>query len=198
MQQYILIKPNNYCFNGQFQALQSVENVPLQNELMSISSVVASKNKNNQCSYVVDKVLQRSNTTTKRNARERRRVKLINLGYETLRRHVPAGVENKKLSKVETLRSAVDYIKYLQKLLTKTEAQNLNIKQETPDNMSSNLSNQWSLQNSNISQENINLHPASRPRTTLDKREENAVTDIEEWLLNSTENYGEKFNLKGK
>lgn len=194
MQQYILIKPNNFCFNGQFQALQSVENVPLQNELMTFSSVVSSKNKN---SYV-DKVFQRSNTTTKRNARERRRVKLINLGYETLRRHVPAGVENKKLSKVETLRSAVDYIKYLQELLTETEVQSVNIKQETPDNMSSNLSCQWSLQNSNISQENNNLHPVSRSRQNLDNNEENAVTDIEEWLLESTENYGAKFNIKGR
>lgn len=53
----------------------------------------------------------------RRNERERNRVKLVNLGFATLRHHVPNGAKNKKMSKVETLRSAVDYINQLQKLL---------------------------------------------------------------------------------
>jgi achaete-scute complex protein len=39
------------------------------------------------------------------------------MGFSTLRNHVPNGAKNKKMSKVETLRSAVDYIKELQALL---------------------------------------------------------------------------------
>lgn len=54
---------------------------------------------------------------SRRNARERNRVKLVNNGFATLRNHVPTGKKNKKLSKVETLRSAVDYIKQLKMLL---------------------------------------------------------------------------------
>jgi len=53
----------------------------------------------------------------RRNERERNRVKLVNLGFATLRQHVPNGAKNKKMSKVETLRSAVDYINQLQRLL---------------------------------------------------------------------------------
>lgn len=53
----------------------------------------------------------------RRNARERRRVKLVNDGFLRLRKHVPTDPKNKKLSKVKTLRSAIDYIRHLQQLL---------------------------------------------------------------------------------
>ncbi|KAM8813371.1 achaete-scute homolog 2 [Rhynchonycteris naso] len=53
----------------------------------------------------------------RRNERERNRVKLVNLGFQALRQHVPHGGASKKLSKVETLRSAVEYIGALQRLL---------------------------------------------------------------------------------
>jgi achaete-scute complex protein len=53
----------------------------------------------------------------RRNERERNRVKQVNMGFSTLRQRVPDGVKNKKMSKVETLRSAVEYIKKLQKML---------------------------------------------------------------------------------
>lgn len=58
----------------------------------------------------------------RRNERERNRVKQVNLGFATLRQYVPNGIRNKKLSKVETLRSAVDYIRVMQKLLEEQEA----------------------------------------------------------------------------
>jgi hypothetical protein len=68
----------------------------------------------------------------RRNARERNRVKQVNNGFATLRQHIPLSVSstyssggspsggrsNKKLSKVETLRMAVDYIRSLQHLLS--------------------------------------------------------------------------------
>uniref|UniRef100_A0A2K5EWY9 Achaete-scute family bHLH transcription factor 2 n=1 Tax=Aotus nancymaae TaxID=37293 RepID=A0A2K5EWY9_AOTNA len=54
--------------------------------------------------------------------RGRNRVKLVNLGFQALRQHVPHGGASKKLSKVETLRSAVEYIRALQRLLAEHDA----------------------------------------------------------------------------
>ncbi|XP_063174011.1 achaete-scute homolog 3 [Candoia aspera] len=53
----------------------------------------------------------------KRNERERQRVKCVNEGYAKLRHHLPTEYLEKRLSKVETLRAAIKYIKYLQSLL---------------------------------------------------------------------------------
>ncbi|KAG7268780.1 hypothetical protein CRUP_034264 [Coryphaenoides rupestris] len=55
----------------------------------------------------------------KRNERERQRVRCVNAGYARLRDHLPAQrfEEKKRLSKVETLRAAIDYIHHLQALL---------------------------------------------------------------------------------
>ncbi|CAC5417010.1 ASCL [Mytilus coruscus] len=62
-------------------------------------------------------------TVARRNERERNRVKMVNLGFETLRDHVPDGKKNKKLSKVDTLKSAVEYIKQLRQLLIYTDGE---------------------------------------------------------------------------
>lgn len=71
-------------------------------------------------------------SVARRNARERNRVKQVNNGFATLRQHIPVAVAaalaspqspgggrqaGKKLSKVETLRLAVEYIRGLQALL---------------------------------------------------------------------------------
>ncbi len=56
----------------------------------------------------------------RRNARERQRVKMVNDGFLRLRKHVPTDPKNKKLSKVKTLRLAIDYIKHLQQLLVES------------------------------------------------------------------------------
>lgn len=53
----------------------------------------------------------------KRNERERQRVKCVNQGYAKLREHLPGQNNNKRLSKVETLRATIRYIKYLQGLV---------------------------------------------------------------------------------
>ncbi|MEE6482605.1 hypothetical protein FKM82_013292 [Ascaphus truei] len=64
-----------------------------------------------------------STTSERRNERERNRVKLVNLGFAKLRQHVPqAQGPNKKMSKVETLRSAVEYIRALQSLLMERQS----------------------------------------------------------------------------
>ncbi|KAK3557915.1 hypothetical protein QTP86_003311 [Hemibagrus guttatus] len=44
----------------------------------------------------------------RRNERERNRVKQVNMGFQTLRQHVPNGAANKKMSKVETLSYSAD------------------------------------------------------------------------------------------
>ncbi|XP_065364502.1 achaete-scute complex protein T3 [Calliphora vicina] len=66
-------------------------------------------------------------SVARRNARERNRVKQVNNGFSNLRQHLPQTVINnlssggrgasKKLSKVDTLRIAVEYIRGLQELL---------------------------------------------------------------------------------
>lgn len=53
----------------------------------------------------------------RRNARERNRVKQVNNGFATLRQHIPGAAKAKKISKVETLKQAVEYIRSLQDLL---------------------------------------------------------------------------------
>ena len=53
----------------------------------------------------------------RRNLRERNRVKQVNCGFEVLRSHIPSAAKHKKMSKVETLRHAVEYIENLQAML---------------------------------------------------------------------------------
>lgn len=77
-------------------------------------------------------------SVARRNARERNRVKQVNNGFATLRQHIPQSVAqalggntagtggssragSKKLSKVETLRMAVEYIRSLQRLLEEND-----------------------------------------------------------------------------
>merc|ERR1712080_167843 len=54
-------------------------------------------------------------SVSRRNARERNRVKQVNSGFSILKEHVPH-LKN-KTSKVDTLKAAVDYIKTLRELL---------------------------------------------------------------------------------
>ena len=54
---------------------------------------------------------------SRRNARERNRVKTVNSGFEMLKRHIPSAAPVKKMSKVNILTQAVDYIEALKSLL---------------------------------------------------------------------------------
>lgn len=70
---------------------------------------------------------QQSVSIQRRNARERNRVKQVNNGFANLRQHIPASVvtaltnggrgPHKKLSKVDTLKVAVKYIRSMQRML---------------------------------------------------------------------------------
>lgn len=62
------------------------------------------------------------NAVARRNERERNRVRMVNDGFSSLRQHIPYFPEKKKLSKVETLRCAVAYIKHLQQLIEEDDA----------------------------------------------------------------------------
>lgn len=53
----------------------------------------------------------------RRNARERRRVQAVNNAFCRLRRHVPYENKQKRLSKVKTLRFAIDYINKLKTMV---------------------------------------------------------------------------------
>nr|CAB3223516.1 Achaete-Scute a-like2 achaete-scute like protein [Phallusia mammillata] len=57
-------------------------------------------------------------SVARRNARERRRIRNVNSAFDELRQHVPNGERNrKKISKVDTLQSAIEYIKALEELV---------------------------------------------------------------------------------
>jgi len=58
----------------------------------------------------------------KRNERERYRVRCVNEGYERLRNHLPLG-DDKRISKVDTLRMAIQYIRHLERLLANARHQ---------------------------------------------------------------------------
>ncbi|XP_075262362.1 uncharacterized protein LOC142354000 [Convolutriloba macropyga] len=51
------------------------------------------------------------------NQRERRRMKAINEAFERLQSHIPTLPYEKKLSKVDTLRLAINYIRFLDQIL---------------------------------------------------------------------------------
>ena len=72
-------------------------------------------------------------SVARRNARERNRVKQVNMGFAVLRQHIPpafceatsgsrAAAKSRKVSKVDTLRCAVEYIRSLQDLLSDSDA----------------------------------------------------------------------------
>lgn len=61
----------------------------------------------------------------KRNERERMRVRTVNEGYARLRDNLPMEISEKRMSKVETLRAAIKYIKYLQEILDETSKEEL-------------------------------------------------------------------------
>ena len=68
----------------------------------------------------------------RRNERERNRVRMVNDGFLCLRQHIPYFPDKKKLSKVETLRCAVAYIKHLQDLINEHDTMSQSV--ETTEN----------------------------------------------------------------
>ncbi|KAJ9587667.1 hypothetical protein L9F63_026267 [Diploptera punctata] len=101
-------------------------------------------------------------SVARRNARERNRVKQVNNGFATLRSRIPLSVAaalssstgsgsgsggrgaSKKLSKVETLRLAVEYIRSLQQLLDDHASETNSTTSSTPETTTSNLTTTYS------------------------------------------------------
>ncbi|XP_037745681.1 achaete-scute homolog 1 [Chelonia mydas] len=95
---------------------------PLKRQRSSSPELMRCKRRLNFSGFGYSLPQQQPAAVARRNERERNRVKLVNLGFATLREHVPNGAANKKMSKVETLRSAVEYIRALQQLLDEHDA----------------------------------------------------------------------------
>lgn len=82
-----------------------------------------SKRKSTTCMDATSITFQmEASAVARRNERERNRVRMVNDGFLCLRQHIPYFPDKKKLSKVETLRCAVAYIKHLQDLITEHDS----------------------------------------------------------------------------
>uniref|UniRef100_A0A4W4FVB6 BHLH domain-containing protein n=1 Tax=Electrophorus electricus TaxID=8005 RepID=A0A4W4FVB6_ELEEL len=95
---------------------------PVKRQRSSSPELLRCKRRLNFAGFGYSLPQQQPHAVARRNERERNRVKLVNNGFATLREHVPNGAANKKMSKVETLRSAVEYIRALQQLLDEHDA----------------------------------------------------------------------------
>ncbi|KAF2896969.1 hypothetical protein ILUMI_09206 [Ignelater luminosus] len=100
----------------------------------------------------------------RRNARERNRVKQVNNGFANLRQHIPNSIAaafesgrsgNKKLSKVETLRMAVEYIRSLEDLLS--------VDDSAPSNSNVQCSSSYSTSLASPSSDDDNISSNSTP-----------------------------------
>lgn len=92
---------------------------------------------NSACRKTVPAPCKNPASVAKRNARERKRIKNVNKAFDELRQHVPLGCHNKKISKVDTLQSAIEYIKALEQLVK----QKRNVEDDKENDISSNQSN---------------------------------------------------------
>lgn len=98
-----------------------------QNRVNSISSTITNSKRPKMNYSHMQYGTTQPPSVQRRNARERNRVKQVNNGFANLRQHIPTDVvqaltnggrgASKKLSKVDTLRLAVEYIRRLQVLL---------------------------------------------------------------------------------
>ncbi|KAE9551452.1 hypothetical protein FO519_005325 [Halicephalobus sp. NKZ332] len=101
----------------------------------------------------------------RRNARERKRVEQINNGYRDLAHRLSLWppLKNKKISKVETLKCAVQYIRHLQELLQYGESsidfEELDLDHGSPDSLPISLSPVD--QNTSSSSSTVSLDPSS-------------------------------------
>ncbi|RWS14349.1 achaete-scute 1-like protein [Dinothrombium tinctorium] len=123
--------PNKVCTKKSYQSMLSQAS----NSLCSSPQLLRPKRKVN-FGGLKSASQQKPLNVSRRNERERNRVKMVNLGFATLRQHIPHATKNKKMSKVETLRSAVEYISELQSLLKQIESNNCNANFATSANKS--------------------------------------------------------------
>lgn len=100
--------------NGTPQAMTS-SNAPINQSHGNKSSTVSQKPKRKR---VINKVQRKA-----ANIRERRRMVTLNEAFERLKQRIPRGSKDKKLSRIDTLRTAISYITSMQKMLIMADSQ---------------------------------------------------------------------------
>lgn len=124
-------------------------------------------------------------TMDRRNARERNRVRFLNMTFDVLRQHLPqklngsAGSGNKakskKMSKVDTLRAAIDYIHHLQEMLEESDAVDAALKDCDPEKPF----------DTQLLSPNGSLGSSGSPHTVSDEgigSEEDDLLDVTNWF----------------
>lgn len=144
----------------------------------------------------------------RRNARERNRVKQVNNGFAILRSHIPSAISqdaengrNKKLSKVETLRMAVEYIRRLEDLLS------LSGSSENEENESISSFSSYPMVSTPVQQmefqikEELDHSPSKKHSFEFYDDEDNLhqdIADIDEDILSETNLIDSTVDLSGR
>lgn len=121
---------------SQQQPQTSTASLELNHQLNRVSSTITSTSKKTKMTYAhMAYAATQPASVQRRNARERNRVKQVNMGFNNLRQHIPSDVvtalgnagrgASKKLSKVDTLRIAVEYIRRLQGMIDESDVESL-------------------------------------------------------------------------
>lgn len=120
------------------------------NQLNRVSSTMSASKKAKMTYAHMAYTQTQPASVQRRNARERNRVKQVNMGFNNLRQHIPPDVvgqlsnggrgASKKLSKVDTLKMAVQYIQRLQGLLDDGEVDSLSASSSSTSSSVSNNS----------------------------------------------------------
>lgn len=151
----------------------------------------------------------------RRNARERNRVKQVNNGFATLRQHIPNSIAaafesnngrggNKKLSKVETLRMAVEYIRSLEDLLSDDSSEtseNISTSSVSASSLQSpspsspafitktSMSYTYPLTSPSIDEDDLSTNPTPPPQHYIRMGRSNAYQIIPAHLYDDSENF---------
>lgn len=120
------------------------------NQLNRVSSTMSASKKAKMTYAHMAYAATQPASVQRRNARERNRVKQVNMGFNNLRQHIPSDVitqltnggrgASKKLSKVDTLKLAVEYIRRLQGMLDDGEIDSLSASSSSTSSSVSNNS----------------------------------------------------------
>ncbi|XP_039253914.2 uncharacterized protein LOC120330982 [Styela clava] len=117
-------------------------------------------------------------SVAKRNARERRRIKNVNLAFDELREHVPSGEQNKKkISKVDTLQSAIIYIKTLERLVMQRRKQE---KKEETQNLESGLDSENATTSTEISVISDNINVCDETTSSINNDSSSVLDDLDD------------------
>ncbi|XP_023159720.1 achaete-scute complex protein T4 [Drosophila hydei] len=126
--QHIMPAPELKSSNGGAALIKTRKYTPRGMALANASSSNSSNSSSSSSSCSSPYNVDQSQSVQRRNARERNRVKQVNNSFARLRQHIPQSIiadltkgggrgPHKKISKVDTLRIAVEYIRRLQDLV---------------------------------------------------------------------------------